>query len=253
MSLIVAIPIALIVGFSLGLLGGGGSILTVPALVYLFHLSPKTAIVTSLVVVGITSLVGAVQHGRKGNVSYRIAIVYSLFGILGASATSRLVVVGLIPESTLLMSFAVLMLVVAVVMVRHKPPKRTQFRDPPTIRVSFHGLLTGGLTGALGVGGGFIIMPLLTVGLGLPIHRAIGTSLVVIGANCLAGFLGYVGRVPIQWDYALLFGLFGVLGSLVGVHVAGNSQPRRLRVGFAGFVSLVGVAMLIEQVIQLSS
>jgi uncharacterized membrane protein YfcA len=114
--------------------------------------------------------------------------------------------------------------------------------------VVLYGLATGLLTGLLGVGGGFIVVPVLTLVAGLPIRLAIGTSLLVIALNCASGILGFVGKVPIDWLLALVFSLASMVGSVVGANLAARARPDRLRKGFAAFILVMGLAMLLEQV-----
>ncbi len=250
LQFIVATPLAFLVGVSLGLLGGGGSILTVPILVYVLHLGPKPAIATSLVVVGLTSLAGALRHGAHGNLNARLGLSFGAAGILGASAGSRVAALDAVPGAVLLAAFAALMVTVSVLMLRGPRraaggPARPHRASPGA--VGGYGLLTGLLTGLLGVGGGFVIVPILLLVAGLPIHAAIGTSLLVIALNCAAGLFGFLGKVEIHWSLALVFGAASIAGSVVGAHLASRSRPERLRKGFAVFILLMGVAMLLQQ------
>ena len=264
-QLLAAAPLAFLVGVSLGLLGGGGSILTVPILVYVLGLDPKSAIATSLLVVGLTSLVGAFRHGGHGNLDLRVGLSFGMAGIVGASAGSRVAALDAVPGGVLLAAFALLMVVVAALMLR--PPRASRNRtggtgdpaaDPPAASrrpvsapaVAGYGLLTGLLTGLLGVGGGFVIVPTLLLVARLPMHLAIGTSLLVIALNCGAGLAGFLGKVPIHWGLALVFGAASIAGSVVGANWAARTRPERLRRGFAVFVLLAGVAMLVEQAVR---
>lgn len=243
------VPLALLIGVSLGLLGGGGSILTVPVLVYGFGLEAKAAVATSLAVVGVTSLVGAWRHTRQGAVDFPVAAAFGLFGMLGASLGSRIAALPSIPGGVLLVAFAALMIVVAVLMLRARP-KREGVGKPARVRlgrVAVYGFLTGVLTGTLGVGGGFVIVPALLLTAGLTMHRAIGSSLVVIFLNCAAGLVGFSGRVPIDWKLAAGFAVFGAAGSLLGAYWARRARADRLRRGFGVFVLVLGGFMLFDQ------
>jgi uncharacterized membrane protein YfcA len=250
-QLLAAAPLAFLVGVSLGLLGGGGSILTVPILVYILGLDAKSAIATSLLVVGITSLTGAFRHGRHGNLDVRVGLSFGVAGIVGASGGSRVAAMDAVPGAVLLAAFAVLMVTVAVLMLRRPRPAASRAQPPrgpaSPVAVAVYGLLTGLLTGLLGVGGGFIIVPTLLLVARLPMHLAIGTSLLVIALNCAAGLTGFLGKVPIHWGLALVFGVASIAGSVAGASWAARTRAERLRRGFAVFVLLAGVAMLIEQ------
>ncbi len=253
-QLLAAAPLAFLVGVSLGLLGGGGSILTVPILVYVLGLDPKSAIATSLLVVGFTSLVGALRHGRHGNLDRRVGLSFGVAGIVGASAGSRVAALDAVPGGVLLAAFALLMVVVAALMLRPRTPRDRSgaaagSRPAPAPAVAGYGLLTGLLTGLLGVGGGFVIVPTLLLVARLPMHLAVGTSLLVIALNCGAGLTGFLGKVHIHWGLALIFGVASTAGSVVGANWAARTRPERLRRGFAVFVLLAGVAMLIEQAV----
>mgnify|MGYP001091035896 CR=1 FL=1 len=257
LELALAVPLAFLVGLSLGLLGGGGSILAVPILVYLLGLAPKPAIATSLVVVGVTSLTGALRHARHGNLDARVGLGFGIAGIAGASAGSRIAAMEAVPGTVLLFAFALLMVVVAATMLR-RPPGAGEQQAPEVrrgiapARVLGFGLLTGFLTGLLGVGGGFIIVPTLVLAAGLPMRLAVGTSLLVIAINCAAGLVGFLGRVPIRWTLAGIFTLAGVAGSLAGANLAARTHPQRLRRGFAVFLLLAGTAMLIEKGLEIA-
>lgn len=250
-QLVAAAPLAFLVGVSLGLLGGGGSILTVPILVYILGLDAKSAIATSLLVVGLTSLVGALRHGRHGNLDVRVGLSFGAAGIVGASAGSRVAALDAVPGAVLLAAFAVLMVTVAALMLRRPRPaagRQGTPRGPASpLATAVYGLATGLLTGLLGVGGGFIIVPTLLLVARLPMHLAVGTSLLVIALNCGAGIAGFLGKVPIHWGLAAVFGLASAAGSVAGANWAARTRPERLRRGFAVFVLLAGVAMLIEQ------
>ena len=251
-AMLLALPLAFGMGISLGLLGGGGSILTVPILVYIFRLPPMEAIATSLVVVGTTAVFGAGRHARHDNVDFRVALGFGVTGIVGAWAASRVVSEGVIPEPVLMGAFAVLMVVVSSLMLRGSGRPEPDVQEPrSTVKVALYGLLTGLLTGTLGVGGGFVIVPMLLLVGKLRIHRAIGTSLVVIFLNCVAGLLGYLGRVPVSWDLAGIFAVVGIAGSMVGASMAARWSPTRLKRGFAVFVLVLGIAVLADQLVHL--
>ena len=257
LELLLAAPLAFLVGLSLGLLGGGGSILTVPILVYVLHVQPKPAIATSLVVVGVTALAGALRHARHRNLDLRVGLGFGVAGIAGASLGSRVAAMQAIPGAALLVAFALLMVVVSATMLRGgagsgEPVGSRGRAEVSPAKVAAYGTLSGALTGLLGVGGGFVIVPMLLLVARLPMHLAVGTSLVVIALNCAAGLVGFLGHVPIRWSLALTFGVVSVAGSLVGATLAPRVRPRKLRRGFAIFILLTGAAMLIEKGLELA-
>lgn len=237
MSLL-AIIAALIMGFVLGLLGGGGSILAVPILVYLLGLGEKAAIATSLLVVGATGAMAAVSHARAGNVSWRTAMIFGAFSMAGAYIGGRLA--AFIPGSILLAAFAVSMLIAAVFMLIQRPTVASGKPNISLPKLTAMGLGVGVLTGLIGAGGGFVIVPALVIFGGLPIRLAIGTSLTVIALKSLGGFIGYIGHQPIDYSLALTFVVASVVGTLGGTAVSRAIDAGGLRTGFAFFVLITG-------------
>ncbi len=233
------------VGLSLGLLGGGGSILTVPLLRYLLRFSEQQAITTSLPIVGGTSLMGAWFHYRHGNVRVLMGVLFGGVGVAAAIAGSHLSL--RLPGPVLFILFALIMLTAAVAMWRGKgqlesaKPERTSL-----LKVVLSGVGVGFLTGFLGVGGGFLIVPALALFAGLPMQEAVGTSLLAIAINCGAGFVGRWGRVPVNWTVTALFLVGAAGGSFVGERIARRLSAERLRRWFAVFVALVGLYLLVE-------
>lgn len=248
-GLVLAAPAGFAVGVALGLLGGGGSILTVPILVYGLGLPDKPAIATSQLIVGAVAVVGAVRHARHGGVDLRAGLVFGGFGTVGASLGSRIAAAPAVPGPLLLVGFAALMIVVAALMLRSGPAARAEDPSRPMrfARIALLGASTGLLTGTLGVGGGFLIVPALLYAGGLTIHRAIGTSLVAIALNCAAGFAGYAGRVPIDLRAVAAIAAFGAAGSVLGAHWSPRTPAPRLRRWFGWFVLVLGVIMLADQ------
>ncbi|AWV90370.1 sulfite exporter TauE/SafE family protein [Bradymonas sediminis] len=249
----IAIIAALIVGFVVGLLGGGGSIMAVPTLVYLVELSEKSAIATSLFVIGTTSAVAVVSHARAGNVAWRAGVVFGICAMAGAFVGGNLA--SLFPGEMLLAGFSLIMLLAAVMMLRGRktPAAAAVTHDAPKPRrVPFRKLIplgigVGLLTGLVGAGGGFIVVPTLVVVAGLPIRRAIGTSLLVVTMNSYAGFLGHISHVTIDYKLAVAFLVASIIGSFVGAEVNKRIDASRLRIGFAYFVLIAGTLILGEQ------
>ena len=242
MSLAVALALSLAIGIALGLLGGGGSILTVPILVYVIGLDAKPAIATSLLVVGVTSASALVPHAAARRVSFGTGATFGVASMAGAFAGGR--VAHLVPSSVLLVTFALTMLVTGLAMLRVRPFGGAEHRPRSWGRIGAAGVGIWLLTGVIGAGGGFLIVPALVMLGGLPFASAVATSLFVIALNSLAGFAGYVGTVPIDWHLATLISTAGVLGSLLGARLLGRIPPEVLRRGFAWFVLAMAALMI---------
>ncbi|CAL1240173.1 sulfite exporter TauE/SafE family protein [Candidatus Methylocalor cossyra] len=249
MTLVVVL--ALVIGLLLGLLGGGGSILTVPVLVYLMDLEPKTAIATSLVVVGTTSLIAMIGHARGGRVCWLTGLVFGLAGMAGAYGGGRLA--ALLPGQVLLLLFAAVMLGTAGAMLRGRPADHRRRLQPVCPRqtnfaaVLFDGLLVGALNGLVGVGGGFVIVPALHLLGELPMHAAVGTSLLVIAMNSAAALLGYASHVRLDFHLVGIVTGAAVVGSLVGGLLSRRLSGTALRRGFGLFVIAIAGYLLYRE------
>jgi uncharacterized membrane protein YfcA len=241
--------LSLLIGISLGFFGGGGSILTVPLLVYVFGLDPKAAIASSLLVVGAASMSGALHHWRAGNVDFRTGLLFGAAGMTGAYLGGR---VGAFLDGTLLLLlFACMMVLTSVAMWqgrRARTPGAATRRA--TGRLIVQGLAVGSFTGLVGAGGGFLIVPALTLWAGLSIRAAVGTSLFVIVLNTMAGFLGYLNHVEV--DYALVGAVtvMAIAGSFAGSRLANQIDPASLRRAFAVFVLTMAVFILVREADQ---
>lgn len=234
---------ALVIGASLGLLGGGGSILTVPVFVYAAGLDPKLAVAASLPVVALTSASGAIAHYAKGNVQVRTALIYGATAAVGSFAGARLAT--FISGTTQLILLAVVMLAAAFRMAVSRPPAESIDTGQ---RIAFSTLIpvavvVGALTGIVGVGGGFLIVPTLVIICHLPMRVAVGTSLMVIAMNAASGTAGYAGQVPIPWPIVLVFSSVAIVGSLLASRFSSRLPQTALRKAFG--VLLVGLATLI--------
>jgi uncharacterized protein len=246
-TVVLTIVVAVGVGVSLGLLGGGGSILAVPLLVYVAGLSAKEAIATSLLVVGTTSAVAVIPHARAGRVRWRTGLIFGVAGMTGAYAGGRLA--AYIPGTVLLAGFALMMLATSIAMIRGRRPKpeRPVPHELPVLHVIADGIVVGLVTGLVGAGGGFLVVPALALLGGLPMPVAVGTSLLVIAMKSYAGLAGYLSTVHINWALAAAVTTAAVLGSLAGGKLAGRIPESLLRKTFGWFVAVMGTFVLAQQ------
>jgi hypothetical protein len=248
--MVLGIAASLLIGVSLGLLGGGGSILTVPLLIYVLGVEPKTAIAMSLLVVGVTSASAAVVHARAGRVRWRTAFVFGGGGMAGAFLGGR--GARFLPPGVLLLLFSAVMVAAAMAMLRRKEAPAApgaSVREPvplPVPRVLAQGAAVGLLSGLVGAGGGFLIVPALVL-VGLPTPVAVGTSLTVISLQCLAGLLGHLGHVHLPWGLTAAVMGTAISGSFLGGRLAGRVPPGTLRKGFGVFVLGLACLMLAAQ------
>jgi uncharacterized membrane protein YfcA len=238
--------LAALVGLSLGLLGGGGSILTVPILVYVLGFGAKTAIAMSLPIVGTTSLAGALGHWYAGNVRLPTALRFGLVAMAGAFAGARLA--AFLSGAVQLTILAVVMLAAAVSMLRGgiasgAAPIETG-RAPAPLLATAAGV--GVLTGLVGIGGGFLIVPAMVLLARVPMKQAVGTSLVVIAMNSAAGFAGYLGRVAVPWGFMTAFTSVAILGILAGTALVRFVSQAQLKRAFAVFLVGVGLFTLYQ-------
>jgi uncharacterized protein len=249
-----------LIGIALGLLGGGGSILTVPVLVYCFHIDPTLATAYSLFIVGATSLIGAVRSAISNQVDFKAAILFSIPAFIGVYGTRRYLL-PVIPEvvytceyfvltknTSLMIFFALLTLCAGVSMI---------FRDEQPVNGGNHrifsmllkGLLLGAVTGIVGVGGGFLIVPALVLMAGVPMKKAVGTSLVVIAVKSLAGFVGDLGSgQKLDFAFMLVISLIAIAGIFLGRFLSGYFDSGRLRNIFGWFVVVMSFVVLANQI-----
>lgn len=244
--MIAVLGLSVLIGLALGLLGGGGSILTVPILVYAAGLDAKAAIATSLLVVGVTSAAAAVAHARAGRVRWRTGLLFGAAGMAGAYGGGRLG--ALIPGSWLLTGFGILMLATAVAMIRgRKQSAGATHGELPALKIVAEGVVVGVVTGLVGAGGGFLVVPALVLFGGLPMDVAVGTSLLVIAMKSGAGVAGYLHSVSIDWGLALGVTTAALIGSGLGARLAGRVDNDLLRKGFGWFVAAMAVFVVGQQ------
>jgi hypothetical protein len=242
LQLALGLALCLGIGLSLGLIGGGGSIITVPVLVYVLRVEPREAVAMSLAVVGVTSLIGAALHHRRGAVRVRAAAGFAGAGVVSSFLGSRLTYL-LSPEA-LLLSFAALMLVVGIrmAMTGSRPPGERRSARPAQVVLA--GLAVGLLTGFLGVGGGFLVVPALVLFAGLDMREAVGTSLLVISINAAAGLAGHLAHGGFSLPLALLVTALAAAGALVGTHLSYQVPQVALRRFFSAFVVAVAILLV---------
>ncbi|HPX35211.1 MAG TPA: sulfite exporter TauE/SafE family protein [Mycobacterium sp.] len=240
------VALAVFVGISLGLLGGGGSILTVPLLAYVAGLDPKQSIATSLLVVGVTSAFGAITHARAGRVRWKVAGVFGLAAMAGAYGGGRLA--HFIPGNILLIAFALIMIMAAVAMLRGRKDVGDESAGPlPIGKILLQGVSVGMISGLVGAGGGFLLVPALALLGGLPMPVAVGTSLVVISMQSFAGFAGHLAGESIDWKLAGMVTGAAVVGSVIGGLLTSKIDPATLRKAFGWFVLAMAALVLAEE------
>lgn len=250
-TLILVLALSILIGLSLGVLGGGGSILTVPILVYVAGFEAKEAIAASLFVVGVTSAISVISHARNGRVMWRTGLIFGAAGMVGAFIGGLLG--GFIPGQILLIAFALMMVATSIAMIRGRKrtasstPSEGVKRELPLKRVILDGVVVGLVTGLVGAGGGFLVVPALALLGGLPMSVAVGTSLVVISMKSFAGLAGYLTTVEINWPLTLAVTAAAIVGSLIGAQLAGRIPEAALRKGFGWFVLVMGAFVLIQQ------
>lgn len=259
--------LAVVIGILLGLIGGGGSILTVPVLVYVLGINPVLATAYSLFIVGVSSILGAINFFRKGLVSIKTAIIFSIPAFIAVYLT-RLYLVPAIPDTILefnnfvlskdtgiMLFFAFLMILAAISMFRKSRKEIDLTEDLSNIKYNYpligiEGVVVGVLTGIVGAGGGFLIIPALVLLARLPMKLAVGTSLSIISAKSLIGFVGdlQAGQL-IEWKFLLLFTMFSIIGVLIGGYLSNFIAGASLKKGFAWFVLLMAVGIIIKELI----
>jgi uncharacterized protein len=282
--------LAICIGISLGLLGGGGGVLALPMLVYVMGIPPKSAIAMTLVIVGMGSLLGLIPHWRKGYVNLRIALIFGSATAVGSFLGARAATLPFVTGKFQMLLFALMLLLAAGLMIRRSSePRLSQVVSEPEISVSnqtlialgsrttqtfsqisspdletpqqesdtqltplqsswvwliAEGLVVGLLTGLVGIGGGFAIVPALVLLGKLPIRQAIGTSLLIIIFNAISGLLGYLGKVSIDWSMTLSLTIVASLGTLMGSYLAQFIPAKQLQRSFGYFMLLVAMYTL---------
>jgi hypothetical protein len=271
--------LAVCIGISLGLIGGGGSILAAPILIYVMAVPSKSAFAMTLVIVGVVSLIGVIPHWRQGNVNLKTAAIFSPPAMVGAYVGARIASLPVVDPIVQLLAFTAMMIIAAIAMIR-----KSSQRQPATaldttsgpieadldtdlatdlesvaaqpqpshthqswLSVAAEGLGVGAITGFIGIGGGFLVIPALVLLGGTPMKEAIGTSLVILALKAVTGFAGYLGRVPIDWNLMGTFTFAAGFGILIGAYFTQFVDPKHLEKGFGYFVLAVAAFILIQQ------
>ena len=247
-GLAVALVLAILIGLSLGMLGGGGAIVTLPVLVYVAGIPTQKAVGMSIAVVGATSLIGGFIQYLRGHFHVQATLLFTLTGMVGAYFGAGLT--HLLPSSVLMLLFASLMLVVGGVMLRGRRAIDGTGECRP-LRCLMIGAAVGVLTGFLGVGGGFLLVPMLVFFAGLDMRRAAGSSLAIIALNSISGLVGQLRYTELDWRVTSGFLAVALIGMLLGLALAGRIPEQTLRKLFAGFVIAVACVLLITNVTAL--
>ena len=253
---------SILIGISLGLIGGGGSILTVPVLVYLFHVDPVQATAYSLFIVGASSLIGAWPKYKQGFVNLKTAIIFGIPSIAAVFATRKFIVpaipselgefagIAITKSLLMMMLFAVLMVAASFSMIRSKKNKETELEGEQKFNyplILLEGALVGVLTGLVGAGGGFLIIPALVMLSKLPMKQAVGTSLLIIAAKSLIGFTGDLGNRTMDWTLLLTVTALAIAGIFIGDKLSKRIDGNKLKTGFGWFVLVMGLYIIAQQ------
>lgn len=255
-SLALTVSLALVIGLTLGLLGGGGAILAVPVLTYITGLDPVQAIPTSLFIVGVTSLVSLTLHALKRRVVWRTGFIFGIAAMVGAFVGGR--VGAYVPATVLMFSFAAVMTAAAIAMIRGRRQAGDQAGDQderpqelPIGKALAIGAVVGLVSGFVGAGGGFLIVPALVLLSRLPMPRAVATSLLIITMQSASGLAGYTVSTSLDWSLATAIAGLAVAGSFIGFWLSNRLPSQGLRKGFGFFVLAIAAVVFIKETLQL--
>jgi uncharacterized membrane protein YfcA len=263
---IIGFASAILIGVSLGLIGGGGSILTVPVLVYILGVNPVLATAYSLFVVGSTSLVGAATYMKKGLVNYKTALVFAIPSFIAVFLTRKFLVPALpdplftVGEAIItknigiMVFFALIMLAASYSMITAKKCVDCDENEPVVFNfpmIALEGSVVGVITGIVGAGGGFLIIPALVLLAKLPMKLAVGTSLLIIAAKSLIGFLGDLSTQTIDWQLLLIFTSLSIVGIFIGSALSKKINEKVLKTGFGWFVLIMGIYIITKELLAI--
>lgn len=255
---------AICIGVVVGLVGGGGSILAVPILTYLFYLNPVTATAYSLFIVGTSALFGAIKNMQKGLVDFRTGITFAIPAFIAVYITRKYIVPA-IPEHIvtigefivtknigIMIFFAFIMLLASVSMIKNRKENSVENPEKPKFNyplILLEGAVVGVLTGIVGAGGGFLIIPALVLMAKLPMKKAVATSLMIIAIKSLIGFIGDVENLIIDWTFLLSFTALSIIGIFIGIYLSNFIEGKKLKKGFGYFVLIMAVYILFKELL----
>ena len=253
---------ALVIGVFLGITGGGGSILTVPILVYLLGVMPIAATAYSLFIVGITALFGTFRNMMKRMIDFRVAFVFSIPAFIAVYLTRKLIIPSiptiiftvqdfvLTKDLAIMIFFAFIMFFAAISMIRtRKNIAVKQVREYNSFIIIIEGFVVGILTGLVGAGGGFLIIPALVLFANLPMKRAVATSLMIISIKSLIGFIGDIGNIEIDWEFLLMFSILSIVGIIIGIYLSNFIDGKKIKKAFGWFVLVMAIYIMIKEIL----
>jgi uncharacterized protein len=260
MTWIVGHFLAVCIGVSLGLLGGGGSVLALPVLVYVMGVAPKSAIAMTLIIVGTVSLLGSIPHARRGNLNLKVAGIFGSATMLGAYLGARIATLPFITSAFQMILFGISMLIAAGLMIYRSSKATPESSENELAAIMYvkpackycwlwlmtEGIAVGVLTGLVGVGGGFAIVPALVLLGNLSMRQAIGTSLLIIACNSVAGLLGYLGHITLDWTLTVSFTFLAGCGTVFGTYLAQFISAKQLQKSFGYFLLAVATFVLVQ-------
>jgi uncharacterized membrane protein YfcA len=256
---IIGFILGILIGISLGLIGSGGSIFTIPILVYLLHIPPSKATVYSLFIVGVSSLIGSIKGAKSNLLDYKIALFFGLPSIVSILIMRKIIMpyipntIGVVhnfvitKDHFIMLLFAILMIIASFSMIKSNTVLATNNQVLDKKSIISKGILVGLVTGFLGVGGGFLIIPTLLFSAKLPMKNAVTTSLVIIACNSLMGFMGSINSIEIEWNFLLLFTSFSVVGIFVGMLLSKKISNETLKPIFGWFILVTGIYILVKE------
>ncbi|CAM4437972.1 sulfite exporter TauE/SafE family protein [Flavobacterium terrigena] len=258
---IIGFTLSILIGISLGLIGSGGSILTIPILVYIFHVSPSDATTYSLFIVGISALVGSINGAKNKLLDYKTALYFGLPSVISVFLMRKLLV-PLLPNELFRISnftvtkdllimivFSVLMILASFSMIQKRKTTENDSLEINYNLLILKGIFVGLLTGFVGVGGGFLIIPALIFTAKLTMKKAVATSLIIIVFNSLIGFLGSISNTSIEWNFLMLFTFFSIIGIFIGMYLSKIIPNEKLKPVFGWFVLITGIYIVVKELI----